>query len=283
MSKTREEYLISFEEKALGAVSSVFTSLDRNLIISYSLSVSLVIFRFHKATEFNLLGAKITIEPYLIHLLLPFFISLIYLPISYQLHRIIGIYRAIINNSEELLKENADSRPISLADMRHFESGVAGLILAVARWQATTLLVNNPFARSAFIESTGIFSFIMKFLRWLYESVSWTLKVFIKLIALLALFFLPLIICALFLVQQFLSSWPIEEYFAVAVLVCVALSALATIWFGAVLFLVYFIELLNTVKGDLEQSAKELLATIANIISEKYLNLITRVSIGPFM
>ena len=281
--KTREEYLIAFEEKVLGAVSGVFTSMDRNLIVSYSLSIALVLFNWEKATEFTFLGVKVAVSSEHIYRYLPLIVASIYLPISYQLYRITVIYRSIRGNAEELLQLNTKARPISLGDMRHFESGVAGLILALARWQASVLLTKNFFAAHDFNSKTKLLSLFMELFSLLYAVVNWSVKVIVSLATLLALFFLPLLICGYSVASRWsIAIWPPVDNLALFVFVCVALAAVATLWYGFVLFLVYFLDLLYAVKGDFEHSAKALLGSLVRLLTQRLIDNILRGPLFPF-
>ena len=257
--------------------------MDRNLIVSYSLSIALVLFNWEKATEFTFLGVKVAVSSEHIYRYLPLIVASIYLPISYQLYRITVIYRSIRGNAEELLQLNTKARPISLGDMRHFESGVAGLILALARWQASVLLTKNLFAAHDFNSKTKLLSLFMELFSLLYAVVNWSVKVIVSLATLLALFFLPLLICGYSVASRWsIAIWPPVDNLALFVFVCVALAAVATLWYGFVLFLVYFLDLLYAVKGDFEHSAKALLGSLVRLLTQRLIDNILRGPLFPF-
>jgi hypothetical protein len=143
--KSREDYLIAFEEKLILSFKDVFKSIDRNFIVTYGLSLLMALFAWGSVKEVSFMGAKLAVSGSDLYIFIPFFISAIYILISYQLYRIAIIYRSLNANSLEIISLNSNARPIYLFDMKHFEGGIAGLILALARWWATKLLTGNPF------------------------------------------------------------------------------------------------------------------------------------------
>ena len=110
---------------------------------------------------------------------------------------------------------NSDARPIYLFDVKHFEGGIAGLILALARWWATKLLTANPFKLpSTKRNSKPVMIFIIIFLyhivRFIQRIISWCFQLISRLIISLTLFLIPLILLSYYVYQEFFKNGTFE-------------------------------------------------------------------------
>ena len=56
--KSREDYLIAFEEKLILSFKDVFRSIDRNFIIAYGLSLLMALFAWGSVKEISFMGAQ---------------------------------------------------------------------------------------------------------------------------------------------------------------------------------------------------------------------------------
>ena len=261
--KGREEYLIAFEEKLIISLQGLFKSIGRNFIIAYGLSALLALFAWGSVKEISFMGAKLAVNGSDLYIFIPFFISAIYILISYQLYRTAEIYRSLNSNSVEITSLNKDARPICLFDMKFFEAGIAGLILALARWQATRLLTSNPFRLPTMDRGKKPIWFfpaivIWRILRFVQRINNWAISLLTRLMVALALFLIPLILMSHYVYQEFFKTRAFEVGMPLFSLLALVFVAIVTALFALRLFTTYFVDLLETFRKDLSGNAEEL-------------------------
>lgn len=143
--RSREEYLVEFEAKLLGLLKDVYTSVNYNLTLAFSLSMLVVLIRWEAVTDgIPFLGVNITLSRIDMLILMPIVISIIYFLINYQLLRIAKLQDMINRNADELLSLNYEASPMPIREIRLYGTGVTGLIIFLARWLLEKILETSP-------------------------------------------------------------------------------------------------------------------------------------------
>lgn len=131
--KTREEYLIAYHDKLLAERKDTTDLINNHLIFAYvllglaiAIKGSLIVKLSAGGPEFDL--SKPIILDYLVVLMF-----LTYVIIDYNLRRFARILQETRKNSSNLTALNPQARPVDIRDIGLFVSGVAGLMLAMAR------------------------------------------------------------------------------------------------------------------------------------------------------
>ena len=280
--KTREEYLLGFGQGLLTALPDIYKTMDGHLLKAYALAGALVIFNWKSATAFVFFGATLSVSSDQIFLLVPLVVALLYFLITFQLFRLAQLYRSLGSAGNDLRVLNPQARPIMLADMQLFETGIAGLVLALARWQATKLLRRNPFASPRLGTPDGIGAFGWSLALFAYRVTQWAGTLLARGAILLFLLLMPVILAADVVVSHApasLTSSPSVSQDLMLILivsVLVVSAGVLTFVFTLVLFSVCFVELLEGVKTDAEESARAILRSAAGVLLKLVMNTILR-------
>ncbi|NOR47862.1 MAG: hypothetical protein GQ533_07435 [Methanosarcinaceae archaeon] len=288
--KPREDYLIEFEVKLLGILKELYKSVNHNITITYVLSMFVVLFQWGSVTEISFLGAKLALNKTNILIFIPILISIIYILIDFQLIRVKEVYSEIHMNANELLSINSEAKPITMKEIHLFGAGVTGLILSLSRWQANRLLTDTPFKYhpNLFSKEESLIRFwenisefkiflnnVIERLFWIRNVFIWFITTTIRFIITVSLFLLPIIVVAYYNYMEFFYHKNIIVGTPILSLGMSLLVAFFTIVCGSVLFVTYFVDLIESFKKDFAESAKELLEFFDKIAENKFFKMIS--------
>lgn len=100
-NKTREEYLLRFEERLLEILKDLFTSINHNFIVAYGLAALVAMVRWGAVSEISVLGSRLMLDGKGVLVIIALFVSAIYILINFQLIRIAEIFRKLNENGRE--------------------------------------------------------------------------------------------------------------------------------------------------------------------------------------
>ncbi|HEV3457556.1 MAG TPA: hypothetical protein VHG32_13415 [Thermoanaerobaculia bacterium] len=280
--KSREEYLCSFQDKLLATLGETYKSLQQSFLLAYGLSMLLLLFAWGSVADLSFLGAKLNVERPVVVSLLPLFLAAVYILIDLQLFRVAGIYSAIYVEAGEIVKLNSEARPIYLTDLQHFESGIAGVILALSRWQANKLLTRSPFRSWA----AGNQGFLAQMVWAASQSISifnWAYTLVIRTCLALMLFLLPLVAAFYGIYEWVLVPQTARRALLFMSLVVLGISAIVTVGFVVFLFFATFVDLLKAFNGDLVRTAGNLREAAKELLESRLIKRLLRVGgVPPF-
>ncbi len=169
------------------------------------------------------------------------------------------IFRYLNTNAVQILSINRDESPITIREIHLFGAGVTGLILAVARWQARVLFTDNPFAfRFSQLHTTSPIKAVGRTVWWGWKAQRWIVESVSRTILILMLFLFPLILMAYYLYVTFFEGKPFPFDMSLLSLISVVRATLSTSICGLMLFAGYLLDLLESLKKNLSESAREL-------------------------
>lgn len=264
--KTREEYLLEFEKRLLEILKDLFKSINHNFIFAYGLAALVVMVRWGAVSEISVLGSKLALDGRGVLIIIALFVSAIYILVNYQLIRIAGIFRSLNTNGQELVKLNPNAIPITITNVHLYSEGVAGLILALARWQANSLLRTNPFR----VRLSDIFKKPFALTPWrIFRTINtvlqWPTNLILRSLVITGLFYLPVIVLGyynyieLYSGKQIVIGIPRLQEIPFIILM---ITAVFTTICSLILFSSYFIDLVEAFKRDFGESAKGLISLI---------------------
>jgi len=138
-ARTREEYLIKYEESLLSKLGGTFSALNRDVIVCFSLLLIFLLFQSRLIEEATIVGNKLKLTADQSLLLLPALICIIYLSINNSIRKIAKLVRILKSNSAEIAELNPDSRSFRTEDLDYLTEGVAGIQLQFSRLIARQL------------------------------------------------------------------------------------------------------------------------------------------------
>ena len=270
--KQQEDYLWELQGRLFDALGDVYKGIDRNFVLTYSLSLALVLFDWAEISEFSLLGTKLKFSEQEVRTYIPLLLGILYSALAYQLQRLAGIYGAIRKGVQELKSAGIQSIPLNIDSARHFESGVAGLLIAMARWQARSLLRRRPFAALGAQDKDGETTSFVRILRLTWDFICWTQRLIWVGTLLFALYLLPLIISGN-QIRELIVLPPENslDLIALFVLVLIVVVGVATIVCAIFLFITYFSEMLESIRGDLKGGSLRLADFLLEILIARLL------------
>lgn len=301
--KTHEEYLVEFEAKLLGIPKNLYKSVNQDFATAFGLSMLVALFQFGSVTKLSFLGADFVLNKINIFIFIPVLISIIYIFINFQLVRIAEVYRLIHENAKDLRSGNQEAKPITMREIHLFGGGVTGLILSLSRWQAKTLLENNPFKFRPYSKERPqppskedsltkefpiiynilliikMVQYILRFINiylinligrfsWIGDVIVWFIITAIRSFITVFLFLLPIVIVGYYNYLEFFYQKPITfgvPLLSLGILVFVAIS---TVVYGLKLFVKYFDDLIESerLKEDFTESIEETVEELTQFI-----------------
>ena len=206
---TQEDYLNNYQENLIEKLQTSFNSINRDILICFSLLFIFLLFRVNILEETSINGNKIKISQEQALLLFPLLIAVTYLLVNNSIQRIIIIIELLKSNSDTIIRLNPEARPFETGDLFYLTDGVSGLQLSLAN-----LIVKYLLKRENFKYDIGLptvrnikeivgFTILLPFK--LYRVANhWVLdflRLFMIIIVLVSIFLLPLIVPFLILFE----------------------------------------------------------------------------------
>lgn len=132
--RSKEEYLVKYEEALLGKLSSTFNSLNRDIIVCFSLLLVFLLFQNQLIEEATIAGNKLKLSIDQSFIFLPVLICIVYLLINNSILRIAKIVSLLKYNSFEIKALNNDARPFIVEDLNYLTEGIAGVQLQLSKF-----------------------------------------------------------------------------------------------------------------------------------------------------
>lgn len=143
--KSEEEYLIKYEESLIGKLSDGFNSLNKYIIICFSLLFVFLLYFYDLIQEASIEGNKLTLSKEQSALFFPFLICIPFFLLNNCIFRITKIVKLLKLNALKIKLLNPDSRPFDIIDLEYLTDGIAGLQLQYSKWISQNLINKKIF------------------------------------------------------------------------------------------------------------------------------------------
>jgi len=131
MLRTREDYLLDFEKSLLTLLKDLQRSIDQKITAAYLIMFLLLLIRAGSLVEVSVFGAKLNIDFERILIFSSVIFLTIYSLVTYQLHQLSFVYKALNDNASELERLNEFAITISRPRLDLFFSSSVGLVLSL--------------------------------------------------------------------------------------------------------------------------------------------------------
>lgn len=277
--KTREEYLVDYENKLIVQFTEIFKNQGKNLFIIYVISGFHLLFVGGYIEKINLFGNSIDLDTNQLRLFIPYVLISLYLFVNYQTIRIAKTIHRIRNNSNEILAINENARPITTNDIFYFSSGLSGLVLAFAKWQFTILVSQKIYSHYKKIQTEKAilkklsYSFLL-----LFNISVWFILSYLSLSIVLMLYVFPLIIVSIELdIPVEVVDW--QLWIKNLGLILFFVSLIATMASVIILLSSMLYELIQNLQQEVETSMIELRQTFVSRLLIKVIERISDITI----
>jgi hypothetical protein len=283
--KSREEYLLKYEERLLTSLGAVYQSVNRTVALMYTTTAIVLLVEWGRVTELNLFGAKLPLNGLEVIVAGPVILSVLAVFLDYSLITASRVLRELKENAEELLKLNADAKPVSLITLDLFGTGVIGFLLSFARGELRKLLTIQAVLPPGLTIRDSFFDFVrvaFALLRWNRRLIDWGISILIRIAFILGIFGLPLIGSA----SVISGSLGVDSadpgfwrFVAAAPLVLLGFVGISLIVCTLLLLFSYSADFLDTVKKDfLEMTKMDVLLPIYQSMIEASARLLIRLA-----
>ena len=294
--KTREEYLINYQERLLGNLKNRYSSINKNVGASYALAILITFFGSGLIEEFSFSGAKFDLNFEQVLVYSSFFISLLYILVGYSFINVSLTIRKLIESSQEVLKINESALPISVNDTIMLAFGLTGLILAFARWQVSRILINQRIADEIEHSTLNVLDSIPKAISRIKKSNDW--KVLLKIswdlitlfwtllwlifsllaraVILIAIFVTPAFIAMNYLANIFMNSSISSLVVPLISFSSLFFATLILLICGSILFLSFLVDVIQSFKDEMSE---KIIKIMNHALIKRFIELLEKIMI----
>jgi hypothetical protein len=222
----------------------------------YATTALVVLVRWGPVTEIDILGTRIPLGGKEVNSLAPIVLCIVTIFVDHALLTVSAVVREIDENTRCLLALNNEARPIMLRELRLFATGLAGLILSLARWQVMSLLVASPLQELPTTTVSGrvlwsMFLRMMGLAAWIREIFDWAIRIIGRLILVMALILLPFIGATYSVhVNSIIGGPEVSELFKNALYILLGIGAISLVGCSLILFTSYSLDYVESIKHD---------------------------------
>lgn len=195
MSKSLEDYLLTYEERLITQLNDTFVNQNKNFFILYVLTATYILFESGLVGTITIFGVEIKLNAEHFRLFVPYLFLIIYVFINFQIIKISKLLISIRLNGNAILKENINARPLKIDDIYYYSKGFTGVVLVFAKWQFSIMVNKISLSRlKRALKSRTVRQFLWKLLLYLINVLWWGLISLIRFLLLAFLFVLPIIV-----------------------------------------------------------------------------------------
>jgi hypothetical protein len=140
MTKSEEEYQLALHEKLLEARKDATDFINNYMIMGYLVAGLVLLIVSGYVLKFSAVGAEVNLGGTYLMEYIVVALTLAYVLLDFHILRLSKIFHALRRSGSKLRALNVQAKVVTIEDMHFFVSGIAGVILALARRQTRELL-----------------------------------------------------------------------------------------------------------------------------------------------